>query len=183
MSHYYRFDPTVEIQSNAHLCWAASLSSWLTCIYQAKGKVTSGTWSGKSAATYGVMGGTAWSRDLKDQDELIDQFSPNLDANNGLTKAGLKDIYESMGMTYMLRTGSRINYAEITKLLKDTSHLYMAYFSHSMYHAVVVYGVSTTDGIAVMDPWPGEGLVHRKTSFFADPLRANKDVFIGWAMK
>lgn len=183
MSHYYRFNPPVETQSNPYLCWAASLSSWLTCIYQAKGRVTSGTWSGKNAATLAVMEGTSWRRDLKNQNELIDQFSPSLDANNGLTAAGLKDLYESMGMMYMLRTGDRITYAEITKLVKENSHLYMAYFSHSMYHAVVVYGVSTTDGIAVMDPWPGEELVHRKLGFFADPLRANKDMFIGWSVK
>ena len=77
---------------------------------------------------------------------------------------------------------SKLTYELVMKKCKDRSHLYMAYFSQSMYHAVVVYGVSTTDGIAVMDPWDGGDLVHRKLGFFRDPVRANKDIFLGCAL-
>jgi Papain-like cysteine protease AvrRpt2 len=183
VAHFYRFNPTVIEQSNPFRCWAAALESWLDCIYRAKGKVTSGAWTGSDAATYKVMVGSAWSRDTQSQDDIINQYSADLDDDGGLKKEGLTDIYMSTGMGAKIIDPSKLTYDDVMKPLKSNSHLYLAYFSHTMYHAVVVYGVSTTDGIAVMDPWPGEKLTHRKLSFFRDPIRAGRDIFVGWALK
>lgn len=66
--------------------------------------------------------------------------------------------------------------------LKKFGHLYMVYFSVAMYHAVVVYGVSFTDGIAVMDPAVGNGLMHRKLDFFFEANRIGKQMLVGWSI-
>jgi hypothetical protein len=87
LTHYYRFNPKLIEQSNPYRCWAAALESWLDCIFRAKGKVTTGTWSGTAAATYNVLDDTEWRRDTKSQEEIIDQYSPYLDGNGeGLSR-------------------------------------------------------------------------------------------------
>ena len=97
MAHYYRFNPKIVDQSNPYRCWAAALASWLDCIYRAKGKVTSGTWHGSAASTYKVYDGMSWSRDIQDQNDIVNQYSTNLDGNGGLKKEGIIDIIRAPG--------------------------------------------------------------------------------------
>jgi hypothetical protein len=59
----------------------------------------------------------------------------------------------------------------------------MLYFSHVMYHAVVVYGVeSSPESLLLMDPNPSQGLITRPLTFFKEPHRVAKPIFIGWAV-
>ena len=70
-------------------------------------------------------------------------------------------------------------YEKLMDKLKADGHLYMTYFSRAMRHAVVIYGVSTTDGIAVMDPNEPK-LLHRKRDFFTDRPKTEL-ITLGWA--
>jgi len=64
----------------------------------------------------------------------------------------------------------------------QSSCLYVIYFSVMMNHAIVVYGYTTPGTLDVMDPNPTQGLITRALSFFSEPGRADRTMFIGWAV-
>ncbi len=97
--------------------------------------------------------------------------------------APYKAIGLDFGMDVAFMDPSRLTYDYLTIRLKNFGHLCTTYFSSVMRHAVVVYGVSTTDGIAVMDPNPDVKFTHRKLSFFKTPERLKEWITIGFPIK
>jgi hypothetical protein len=182
MSHYFRSNPPVVLQGTPTLCWAASLHSWLKATVWATGK-QQGTWTGEAAARNHIDG-APWTRQILDFDDIMNLWGDLTDGGNqALSPDGVKQVAIDLGMGGDILRPTQLTYDYI-KMRLQAGHLYMAYFSHHMYHAVVVYGVSTTDGIAVMDPNPDEGgLIYRKIEFFQDPIRVNKIMFVGWPIQ
>jgi hypothetical protein len=178
MSHYYRFNPTVVSQGNAALCWAASLNSWLRAAVSARGAKT-GTWTGPDAQA-NHFDGLPWTRRVLDLADMTNMWGDLANGNQSMTPQGVQAMALDVGMDGELRLPRDLTYDYLTGKLKGFGHLYLLYFSVAMYHAVVGYGVSTTDGVAVMDPAPGVGLIHRKLDFFQAANRVNRVMLIGW---
>ena len=106
---------------------------------------------------------------------------------NGSLKPGSKAPYKAIGLDFGIDFDfidpSHLSYEYLTGKLTNFGHLYMTYFSAVMRHAVVVYGVSTTDGVAVMDPNPEVKFTHRKLGFFQTMERLKEWVTVGWPVK
>src|SRR5262249_11551985 len=124
--------------------------------------------------------GSPWRRDVLTQDELLDRFADFLNSDQSLPADGITQVAIEFGMYgRFVRPGS-ITLNMFADFLKKEGFMYVIYFSYHMNHAVVPYGYSTTDGLAVMDPNPDEGLIHRQISFFQEGIRAEKPMFIAW---
>jgi hypothetical protein len=183
MSHYYRFDPPVITQGDAAICWAAALESWLKCVVRTFGEQR-GEWSGPAARAEHIEGAT-WIREIVSKEDLLKDFADDINANGSLKPgaSSIKIVAARVGMDLDAKTGDTLTYDYVMGRLREFGHLYVSYFSAVMRHAVVVYGVSTTDGIAVMDPNPDVKLTHRKIEFFREPIRLKEIITIGWPLK
>ena len=182
MSHFYRFQPPVISQGDQAICWAAALESWLKCVVWTFG-AQQGTWSGPAAKAE-HMEGANWSREILTTEQILKRFAEDIESNKSLKPgaASLKVVAAQFGMDLDGITGNQLTYEYLMSKLKTRGHLYLTYFSNVMRHAVVVYGVSTTDGVAVMDPFPDQGLIHRKLAFFQEPNRLKEIITIGWPL-
>jgi hypothetical protein len=187
LSHYYRFNPPIVSQGDAAKCWAAALESWLACVLAPSGKVQQiGMWHGWNNGK--ELDGTEWLREKTTTEKLIVRFSQQLTPDTPSLKPGVGDDGSTSLGNVAIDIGMRLNwmwpdafptYEALMAKLKTDGHLYLTYFSNTMRHAVVVYGVSTTDGIAVMDPKEPQ-LVHRKREFFTERPKTEL-ISIGWA--
>jgi hypothetical protein len=182
MSHYFRFNPDVISEGSDLICWAASLESWLKCQVYRFGPQR-GTWSGPGAKA-GHIEGATWVREIITKDQIIDKFADDINPNHSLKPGAdsLRVVATQVGMDLDAMSPASLTYEYLTSKLKQFGHLYITYFSVVMRHAVVGYGVSTTDGVAVMDPKPGEGLINRQLSFFQEPIRLKEAITVGWPL-
>jgi hypothetical protein len=180
MSHFYRFNPDVISEGSELICWAASLESWLKCQVYRFGPQR-GTWSGP-AAKAGHIEGATWIREILTKDQIIEKFADDINADHSLKpgKDSMLVVAANVGMDLDAMNPASLTLDYLTTKLKQFGHLYITYFSVVMRHAVVGYGVSTTDGVAVMDPKPELGLIHRQLTFFQDPSRLKEVITIGW---
>ena len=187
MSHYYRFNPPYVSQGDTTKCWAAALESWLACVMARSDKEQQiGTWHGWNNGK--EMDGVEWLREKSTAEKLIFRFERQLTSGTPSLKPGVADdkstavgnIAMDIGMRLLWITAAEFpTYENMMAKLRTDGHLYMTYFSQTMRHAVVIYGVSTTDGIAVMDPNEPK-LLHRKRDFFTD-RPATEWITLGWA--
>lgn len=180
MSHFYRFDPPFVSQGKEAHCWAAAMESWLKCVVGVFGE-KGGTWSGVSPS----IDGSNWKRRPRTMTELLNDYKDQEESDGSLkpnSMAPYQALAADFGMEVDFLNPQKLTYDYVTTKLKRFGHLYMTYFSNVMRHAVVVYGVSTTDGIAVMDPNPDVKLIHRKLEFFKTPERLKEWITVGWAI-
>lgn len=181
MSHYYRFKPPFVSQGTEEHCWAAALESWLKCVVWTFGK-KSGEWQGIG----GDLDGTQWRRQVRSKDQLLQDYSDQTDVNGAL-KGGSLAPYRTIGLDFGMGMDfigpAKLTLDYLNTRLRNFGHLYVTYFSNVMRHAVVVYGISATDGIAVMDPNPGVRFIHRKLDFFQTPERLKEPVSVGFPIK
>jgi Papain-like cysteine protease AvrRpt2 len=170
MAHFFRFNPPVVSQGDETICWASALASWLKCCAWA-GKPISGTWSD----------GNVWDRRQLSTQQILDSFADDLGDDHSLTGDNIIVVSMRCGINYERRPGDSLSYDYLVGTLKLRGHLYMTYFSYHMRHAVVVYGMSETDGVWCMDPNPDRGLSNRPLSFWSEETRMREAVTIGWA--
>jgi len=179
--HFYRSNPPVISQGDAALCWAAALQSWLIVTVRSKGE-KKGVWTGAKPKRL-FYDGLTWHRKILTLSQMTGMWGDLQNPDKSLTAEGIKVMTLDVGMDGDVFTPSgELTDEYLMGKLKKFGHLYMAYFSAVMYHAVVVYGVSFTDGIAVMDPAVGMGLMHRKLDFFFKPNRISRPMLVGWAV-
>lgn len=189
MSHFYRFNPPFVSQGDDAKCWAAALESWLACVLANTSKTpVIGTWKGRVNGK--DLDGAEWLRSKSSTDSLITRFNSELTPSTPSLKPGIQpdgstslgNVANDVGMLLdWMWPNFFPTYEDLMAKLRRDGHLYMTYFSRTMRHAVVVYGVSTTDGIAVMDPHE-PGLLHRKREFFTDRPKTEL-ISIGWAAR
>lgn len=181
MAHFYRFNPPFVSQGSEAHCWAAAMESWLACVVGVFGE-KGGTWNGISTE----VDGSAWRRRRQTKDKLLNDYKDQEDSDGSL-KGHSMEPYRTLALDF----GMEIDFLDPAKLtlaymrtkLEKFGHLYMTYFSNVMRHAVVVYGVSDADGLAVMDPNPDVKYTHRKIEFFKTPERLKEWITVGWATK
>jgi hypothetical protein len=180
MAHFYRFKPPFVSQGDEVHCWAAALQSWLSCVVWTFG-AQSGEWRG-----IGDLSGTQWRRRARSKAQLLADYEDQEEGDGSLTSGSMapyRAIGLDCGMDVDFIDPASLTQGYLTGKLRNFGHLYVTYFSVHMRHAVVVYGTSDTDGIAVMDPNPNVKFTHRTLGFFKTPERLKEWVTVGWPVK
>ena len=135
MASYFLSMPPYVSQSDGHLCWAASLESWLGAVPNRKKFL---------------------------QLDLLDEaIQRNLVTDdNSLKKKGLLWIGTTFGMTMkVFCKQKRLTAQYLLERLKKKGYVYLVWNPPgTMAHVQVIWGVNTNyESIAYMDPWHGEG--------------------------
>lgn len=173
---YSRSTPLVVNQGTAAICWAAALESWLDATTPAG--TAEGVWTGDDAKR-NRFDGTPWKRQKLDTEQIVKRWSDLTNSDGSLKAENMPTIAIEVGMTGSVFPASRLREESLRQKLHE-SHLYVLYFSAMMNHAIVAYGYDTAEGILVMDPAPSKGLITRPFSFFQEPQRVNRMMFVGW---
>ena len=177
--HYTRSTPIFIPQGDTHLCWAASLQSWLDVTVREFGE-KSDTWSGPEAEK-NYFSGLPWKRERLELKDMINRWGDLLNDDKSLVPENMPKIALDIGMTgSVLRAPQLVPQTLFDKI--RSSCLYVIYFSVMMNHAIVVYGYTTPGTLDVMDPNPQLGPTTRPLSFFSEPNRAGRAMFVGWAV-
>lgn len=178
--HYVRTTPQFIPQGDTHLCWAASLQSWLDVTVREFGE-TSGTWSGPEAEK-NFFNGLPWKRERLELKDMVNRWGDLLNDDKSLVPENMPKIALDIGMTGSVLKAPQLLAPSLFEKIRS-SCLYMIYFSVMMNHAIVVYGFTTPGSLDVMDPNPTQGLITRPLSFFNEPGRIDRTMFIGWALQ
>ncbi len=139
-------DPPPVITQSAQSCWAAAFESWA----EANERVT------------GIANNIG-------QRQLIEWFEGNPDLTTEAGRATPQGItlMAGLGLMRLIPFRSPSITLRVLGALLEHGYLYISYFRRpgAPAHAVVCYGVDT-DGIYLMDPWPGRGLITREANYF-----------------
>jgi hypothetical protein len=177
---YTRTTPRVVSQGDASKCWASSLESWLGVVVHDTGE-KNGVWTGGDAKRNRVDG-LPWKRTKLDLDDMKNLWGDLTNPDQSLTAEGIRVMALDVGMDGDIKLPIELTFDYFSHKLGTEGHLYIAYFSMHMYHAIVAYGFDTgPKELLVMDPNPDRGLIRRAVDFFKEPNRVNKLMLVGWA--
>ncbi len=176
--------PPVVGQGSDAKCWAASLESWLR-VQVAVGGAQQGKLSLNTTNTFGLPDKRdySWVRKSASVDELLSTYSDIVRADGSLVNGGsLEHVAADSGMQWKYLDAFSFNRDQLSPLMSTYGHLFIVYFSHSMYHAVVGYGF-TDNGVLAMNPKGGGSLDEVKYDFLHEMARVNQKIFVGWPLK
>jgi hypothetical protein len=177
---YTRTTPRVVSQGDASKCWASSLESWLDVLVHDTGE-KNGVWTGPDAQRNRVDG-LPWKRTRLGLDDMKNLWGDLTNPDQSLTAEGIRVMCLDVGMDGDIKMPNELTFDYFSDKLRTKGHLYVAYFSVHMYHAIVAYGFDTgPNELLVMDPNPERGLIRRAVDFFKEPNRVNKLMLVGWA--
>jgi hypothetical protein len=176
--------PPVVGQGTDTKCWAAAMESWLRAQVAVNGP-QQGKFADPRDRRFGMpndrhsLDGYSWARRSATIQELLDTYSEIVTGGGGLVSGeALEQVAGDNGMNWA--------YCDILSFNKDQlrpwisfGHLYIAYFSYHMYHAIVGYGFSD-DGVLAMNPRDSGSFVEITYAFLREPGRVNQKIFVGW---
>jgi hypothetical protein len=177
---YTRTEPKVVSQGDEALCWASSLESWLDVVVHDKGEAE-GVWTGADAQRNRVDG-LPWKRQKLELKNMKNLWGDLTNPDQSLTAEGIKIMLLDLGMDGDIKMPNTLTFEYLSERLRTKGHLYIAYFSVHMYHAVVAYGFVSSGELLVMDPNPQRGLIRRDVDFFKESNRVSKLMLVSWAL-
>lgn len=181
--------PPVVGQGSDTKCWAAAMESWLRVQVAVDGP-RGGKFSDPGfTKSFGMpndrhpLDGYGWVRKSLTIGELIDAYSDIVSPGGGLVSGeALEQVAADKGMGWTYLDILTFNKDRLVQPMSSYGHLYIAYFSYHMYHAIVGYGF-TDDGLLVMNPRDHGSLTEITYAFLREPGRVNRPIFVGWPEK
>ena len=120
-----------------------------------------------------LIDGYSWTRKSQTIQELLDTYSDIVSPGGGLVSGeALEQVAADNGMSWMYLDILSFNKDRLRPALSGNGHLYIAYFSYHMYHAIVGYGFSD-EGLLAMNPAGNGNFVEIKYEFLREPGRVN----------
>ena len=178
--------PPVVGQGSDTKCWAAAMESWLRVQVAVDGPRRGKFSDPGMTRRFGMpndrheLNGYSWVRKSATVQELLDAYSEILLPGGGLVSGeALEQVAADSGMRWDYLDILSFNKDRLNPPMSSNGHLYIAYFSYHMYHAIVGYGF-TDNGVLVMNPRDQGSLTEITYEFLREMGRVNRPIFVGW---